>query len=80
MKYLKRLALATSLAIVLATNASADEINPPPCPNPGEINSPPCATQLPVGESNEASTIITEVELFILEATTGGIESLLTVF
>lgn len=79
MNQLKRLALVISIATVLAGTAQANEINSLPCANPGTVNSPPCATQL-IEQDNEATTFITEVEVFILEATARGIESLLTIF
>jgi hypothetical protein len=80
MNYLKRLAVAISLAVVLASAAFAGETNTPPCPIPGETNTPPCSGQFVADESDEANTIAIELEVFVLEAATYGIESLLTVF
>jgi hypothetical protein len=81
MNHMKRFALAISLTVVLVGTAFAGETNSPPCANPGETNSPPCsATQLGDDSVNETTSVATGVEVFLLEATTDVIETLLTVF
>jgi len=85
MNYLKRQAVAISLVVVLASATFAGETNTPPCAIPGETipgetNTPPCATQFVDDSSGEATALVSEVEIFILEATTYGMASLLIVF
>lgn len=80
MNQLRRLALVISIATVLAGTALAGQTNSSTCADPGITGAPPCATQFIVEEGNEATTLINEVEVFVLEAAAYGIESLLTVF
>jgi hypothetical protein len=85
MNYLNRLAVAISLAVVLASAAFAGETNTPPCPIPGETNTPPCTGGLTPGDDSadqQASTqsALTEVEMLAYEAALSAIESMLTVF
>ena len=82
MNILRRLALAITLAMVLAGTAFAQ--NPaPPCTNdPGEINTPPCsANQLvsddPVDQNVASSST---VETVTIEAAISAIENLLTIY
>jgi len=85
MKHLKKLALAATLALVLASSGFAGEIGTPPCspPEPGEIGTPPCV----VSPSNEDPTdspskaqSATDQDFAVGDVIVFAIESMLTVF
>ena len=84
MNQLRRLALVISISTVLAGTALAGETSSPPCfnpGNPGETSSPPCSSQRDTDEARETITRSSnEAQVFVLEATTYLIETLLTVF
>jgi len=83
MNNLKRLALAISLAVVLAGTVFAGELNTPPCTtDPGELNTPPCPpSQLLIDDTvDRSSSISSEVNTLTIATAISAIESLLTVY
>ena len=82
MNKLKRLALATIFAVLLAGTALAGEIKTSPCTNPGEVESPPCSTTPYVNdEFDEASPDVSgEIETLFFEAASDAVEKLLILF
>jgi len=83
MNTFKRLALAITLAMLLAGTALAQETNAPPCSNnPGELSCPPCPVNQmmsddPVDQNAASSeTVQTFTDLTAISA----IENLLTIY
>jgi len=78
MENLKKLFVAITLTMLLAGTALADC----PIPVPGELNTPPCtgSQQILDDSADQATTtIMSELEIIMLDTVIGGLENLLTV-
>ena len=78
MENLKKLFVAITLTMLLAGTAWADC----PIPVPGEINTPPCTGSQQILDDNAdqaTTTIMSELEIIMLDTVIGGLENLLTV-
>jgi hypothetical protein len=78
MENLKKLFVAITLTMLLAGTALADC----PIPVPGELNTPPCTGSQQILDDNgdqATTTIMSELEIIMLDTVIGGLENLLTV-
>jgi hypothetical protein len=78
MENLKKLFVAITLTMLLAGTALADC----PIPLPGELNTPPCTGSHQILDDNAdqaTTTIMSELEIIMLDTVIGGLENLLTV-
>ena len=83
MKTFKRLVVVIALAMVVAGNTVAGEVNTPPCTtDPGEVNTPPCSSSQLLTDNTVAQTAVTssEVEMLTIATTISAIENLLTIY
>jgi hypothetical protein len=83
MNTFKRLALAITLALLLAGTAFAEETSSPPCSNdPGEVNGPPCPTNQMLSDDSVDQNVASSstVETVTIEAAISAIENLLTIY
>ena len=82
MNTLKKLALAITLAMVLAGTAFAQNPNPPCTNDPGETNTPPCSANQMVGDDpvDQNVTSSSTLETVTIEAAISAIETLITIY
>ena len=82
MNTFKRLALAITLAMVLAGTAFAQAPTPPCTNDPGEMSGPPCPANQMVSDDPVDQNVASSntVETVTIEAAISAIENLLTIY